>query len=38
MIDRITLELVYRIGFVLVAFGVLSLLWYLFKRLGNFKG
>lgn len=38
MLDRITLELVVRIGFVVAAFGLLSLLWNLFKKLGNFKG
>ena len=38
MEKQIIIELTYRIGFILIAFGVLYLLWCLFKRIGNFKG
>lgn len=38
MEKQIIIELIYRIGFIVIAFGVLYLLWRLFKRIGNFKG
>ena len=38
MEKQIIIELIYRIGFIIIAFGVLYLLWHLFKRIGNFKG
>jgi len=37
---QIIIELVYRIGFIIIimSFGVLYLLWRLFKKAGNFRG
>ena len=35
---QIIIELVYRIGFIIMSFGVLYLLWRLFKKAGNFRG
>ncbi len=38
MEKQIIIELAYRIGFILIAFGMLYLLWLLFKKMGNFRG
>jgi len=38
MEKQIVQELITLIGFFLIAFGVLYLMWRLFKKIGNFRG